>query len=107
MKRIQQDVARGEAVQIEVDGAEVAVYPGETVAVALLGAQTLRFRDDRSSAPRGMFCNMGTCGECTVWIAAGPAATGWMRQRACLVPVAAGMKVRTFEPDSDHAGDRA
>lgn len=97
MKRVDHGVTRPAPVTVEVDGARIAVHPGETVAVAVLVAGALRFRDDRAGAPRGMFCNMGTCSECTVWIAGDAAA--WRRQRACLVPVSAGMRISTRQPE--------
>lgn len=96
MKRIEKGVIRPAPIAIEVDGASVLVYPGETVAVAVLASAARRFRDDRSGAPRGMFCNMGTCSECTVWIAQneGP----WRRLRACLMPVEPALRVTTHDP---------
>ncbi|WP_434129644.1 (2Fe-2S)-binding protein [Novosphingobium fluoreni] len=82
-------------VPVELDGASVMVHPGEMVAVAVLSAM-MRFRDDRSGRPRGMFCNMGTCSECTVWIA--QAGRDWRRLRSCLVPIEEGMRIRTNAP---------
>lgn len=101
MKRIEAGVTRPPQVAVELDGAPVMAHPGETVAVAVLSAAP-RFRDDRSGTPRGMFCNMGTCSECTVWIA--PGGTGddprWRRLRACLVPVEEGLRIRTRAPET-------
>lgn len=96
MKRIENGVARPRPVTVEVDGQCVTAHPGEMVAVAVLMG-SLRFRSDRSGRARGMFCNMGTCSECTVWI--GGQDIGWRRQRSCLVPVADGMRIRTDDPD--------
>jgi sarcosine oxidase subunit alpha len=96
MKRIEEGVVRPAAVPVEIDGAPVMAHPGETVAVAVLASASRRFRDDRSGAPRGMFCNMGTCSECTVWIAHGDGP--WRRLRACLVPVEPALRVRTCDP---------
>lgn len=90
------DFRRADTVAITVDGREVPAHPGETLAAVLLAAEQLRFRDDRGGRPRGVFCNMGTCSECTVWLAG---ERGFERRRACLVPVAAGMCVVTREPD--------
>ena len=95
MMRIEKSVSRPAQFPVELDGASVMVHPGETVAVAVLTA-TMRFRDDRSGRARGMFCNMGTCSECTVWIA--QAGDDWRRLRSCLVPVGAGMRIRTSAP---------
>ncbi|MFS0851240.1 (2Fe-2S)-binding protein [Novosphingobium panipatense] len=96
MQRVEQGVTRPAPVAVELDGAQVLAHPGETVAVAVLSAMhsgAPRFRDDRSGQARGMFCNMGTCSECTVWIAREGAP--WRRLRACLVPVEAGLRIRT------------
>lgn len=96
MKRVEQGVTRPAPVAVDLDGAPVMAHPGETVAVAVLSAAP-RFRDDRSGRSRGMFCNMGTCSECTVWIAREDAP--WRRLRACLVPVEAGLRIRTERPE--------
>ena len=96
MTRINQGVTRPAPFAVDVDGATVMVHPGETVAVALLAADALRFRDDRSGQARGMFCNMGTCSECTVWVAIG--AQPWRRLRACLMPVQPGLRISTRDP---------
>lgn len=96
MKRIEPGVTRPAPVTVEVDGASVMAHPGETVAVALLSV-ALRLRDDRAGAARGMFCNMGSCAECTVWIAG--AAAPWRRVRACLAPIEPGLRIRTTAPE--------
>ncbi|KQM18344.1 (2Fe-2S)-binding protein [Novosphingobium sp. Leaf2] len=95
MKRIEAGVTRPAPIAITIDGAAVQVHPGETLAVAVL-AVSRRFRDDRAGQARGMFCNMGTCSECTVWVARDDGA--WRRLRACLIPVEPGMQVRTRPP---------
>lgn len=98
MKRIEPGVIRPEAVAVEIDGVSALAHPGETVAVAVLASGALRFRDDRSNAPRGMFCNMGTCAECTVWIARGSGR--WRRLRGCLVPVEPGLRIASSDPEA-------
>ncbi|PXW74440.1 2Fe-2S iron-sulfur cluster protein [Blastomonas natatoria] len=79
-------------ILILVDGAEVIALPGEMLASALLAADKPVFRNDLEGKARGMFCNMGTCGECfvTVEVPGRPA----RRLRACLIPVEPGMKVQ-------------
>lgn len=99
MSRVTQGVDRPDPFALTIDGVPMSAYPGETIATAMLAAQQLRFRDDRSGAPRGIFCNMGTCSECMVWLAC---ETGWRRIRACLTPIRAGMVVATREPGADH-----
>jgi sarcosine oxidase subunit alpha len=75
-------------MQIAVDGRAVDCHAGQTIAAAMLAAGIRRFRTDLAGAPRGLFCNMGSCGECMVRL-------GARRVRACLTPVAAGMIVTT------------
>ncbi len=58
-----------------------------TLAAALLGAGVLRFRSSVDGAPRAPLCGMGTCFECRVTVDGEP------HRRACLVEVAAGMRV--------------
>lgn len=81
-----------EPVVIEVDGVSVTALPGETLASALIAAGQRVFRSDLQGQPRGMFCNMGTCGECFVTVAmpGRPA----RRLRACLVAVRPDMQVQ-------------
>ncbi|MAF60650.1 MULTISPECIES: (2Fe-2S)-binding protein [Pseudomonadota] len=81
-----------EPILIRVDGAEVTALPGEMLASALLAADKPVFRADLEGQARGMFCNMGTCGECFVTVDV-PGRTA-RRLRACLVPVEPGMEVR-------------
>ncbi|WP_137679856.1 (2Fe-2S)-binding protein [Aurantiacibacter suaedae] len=99
MSRIERGVTRPEPITIVIDGETVPAFSGETVAVAILARDQLRFRDDRSGRARGMFCNMGTCGECTVWVGAEQGA--WERLRACLVPVRPGLEVCRCPPEDE------
>ena len=78
----------GPAIKVEVNGAVVDAYEGETVAALLLVSKHDVFRHSRRGDPRGPFCLMGTCQECLVEI------DGIPNRRACLQPVAAGMKIR-------------
>ena len=84
--RILPDVARGAAVTLRVDGAAVPAFEGETLATAMLAAGRGVFR--RRGAPRGLYCNMGSCGECMVTIAG-------RRVRACVTDVVEGMEIAT------------
>ncbi len=58
---------RGPPLGFTFDGAPVRGFAGESVAAALLaaGITTLR-RSPNGDAPRGAFCWMGICQECTV-----------------------------------------
>lgn len=79
-------------LRITVNGRDVLVAPGDSVAAALLLAGHTVFRRTlRSDQPRGPFCCMGVCFECLVTIDGQPA------QQACLVAVKDGMVVLTAE----------
>ncbi|WP_043690399.1 (2Fe-2S)-binding protein [Luteimonas huabeiensis] len=75
-------------VRLAVDGREVAVRAGSSVAaaIAIAGAG---FRTSVGGEPRAPLCGMGVCFECRVSI------DGGAQRRACLTPVAEGMRVRT------------
>ena len=88
--RVEQQVRRGAALSITVDGAEIPAFEGETVASAMIAAGVVRFRTDLAGRDRGLFCNMGTCCECLVSIG-----DQGRRLRACLTEVVAGMTVST------------
>lgn len=76
------------AATIRVDGVEVPAAPGTTVAAAMLAAGIVRFRDDADGRPRGLWCNMGSCGECFVTV-------GHRRVRACLAAATPGLEIST------------
>ena len=86
--RILPDVERGAPVTVRVDGVAVPAFEGETLATAMLAAGKGVFRHDSRGAPRGLYCNMGSCGECMVTVAG-------RRVRACVTDVSAGMEVAT------------
>ncbi|SMF61905.1 (2Fe-2S)-binding protein [Allosphingosinicella indica] len=86
--RIEKGVQRGAEVTLTIDGVAMTAFEGETIAAAMLAAGRDRFRDD--GGPRGMFCNMGTCGECMVTLA-----PDGRRVRACVTAVQGGMQVVT------------
>ncbi|MDB4875839.1 MAG: hypothetical protein JWM41_2285 [Gemmatimonadetes bacterium] len=77
------------AINIIVDGRTLAVEENATVAVALLDAREYAFRTSVSGEARGPLCGMGVCYECRVTI------DGVPHRRACLVVVAAGMRIET------------
>lgn len=76
-------------IRITLNGREVEVPADVSVAAALLGAGQFAFRGSVTGAPRGPLCGMGTCFECRVTVDGEP------HRRACLEPVAAGMRVVT------------
>ena len=78
-----------ELVEIELDGLRVGVPPGVSVAAALLYLDRMPLRHTPvSGAARGPFCMMGVCFECLVEV------DGVGNQRACQLPVRAGMRLR-------------
>ena len=86
--RIGKGVERLRPAGIEIDGERIACFEGETLATVILASGSSRFRDDTNNQPRGLFCNMGSCGECFVRV-------GTRRQRACLTPVTDGLVIWT------------
>ena len=78
-----------------VDGEQHRATAGSSVAAALLNAGIWRVRHAGDGAPRAPLCGMGICYECRVTI------DGVAHQRACLVPVAAGMVVRTIDSSGE------
>jgi len=83
-------VHRGLPVVFTVDGMEVDAFEGESVAAALWasGRRELR-RSPRADQPRGMFCLMGSCQECLVWV-------GARKLPSCQVPVSVGLAIETL-----------
>ncbi len=71
-RRITDDVAEpsAEASQtILVDGEQVALRTGESVAACLLGNGRLAWRTTRiGGRPRGVFCGIGACFDCLVTV---------------------------------------
>ena len=99
--RVREGTRRGEPCDFEFDGTAVTAYSGETVAAALLAMGQRTFRHDTHDRPRGPYCNMGTCFECVVEVLEGSA---WRTVRACLFPVAKGLKVRSLRTAVPKAG---
>jgi D-hydroxyproline dehydrogenase subunit gamma len=87
------------AVTISVDGREVTVREGQTLATALLAAGVVPFRRTSvSGAPRAPLCLMGVCFDCLVDV------DGSQNVQSCLVEVRDGMQVRLppSEPRLEH-----
>jgi sarcosine oxidase subunit alpha len=76
-------------LRLRVDGAELRVPPGASLAAALLSGGVTRFRRGIRGEPRAPLCGMGICFECRVTI------DGVAHRRACMVEVREGMEVRT------------
>jgi predicted molibdopterin-dependent oxidoreductase YjgC len=88
-------VQRGASVTFMLDREPLVAFAGESVAAALwaAGRRELR-RSPRADLPRGMFCMMGSCQECLVWI-------GARKLASCQVPVSEGLAVETL-PHREH-----
>lgn len=77
-------------MQIKVDGEPIQVHEGETLAAALMASGRRTFRHTEPAGhPRGIFCGMGICYDCTVTV------IGLNHVRACVTPVREGMQVIT------------
>lgn len=76
-------------VTIVVDGRDLRVPSGATVAVALLSAGIPAFRRSVRGDARGPLCGMGICYECRVTI------DGLAQRRACMIAVVDGLTVST------------
>ena len=90
--RVGPETRRTRAITITVDGVSVGANLGETVAGALLANGQRAWRRTPQGDPRGLFCGMGTCFDCTVTV------NGVSGVRACLTPVADGMVIETEKP---------
>lgn len=97
-RRMDDGIKRGDAIEIVVDGDPVRAYEGESVAAVLLaiGQRTLR-TTTRRSAPRGLYCGIGSCFECLMVIEGRPGV------RACQTVVREGMRVDTQRGDGQWA----
>ena len=78
-------------VSIVVDGREVTVAAGITVAAAVLGVGVAAFRRSVTGEGRAPLCGMGTCHECRLTI------DGVAHRRSCLILVSDGLRVATVQ----------
>lgn len=77
-------------IQVEIDGAMVPAYTGETVAAVLMTSGTRIFTQaSRYNLARTLYCGMGICHQCLV------AVDGVRDVRACMTQVRPGMKIET------------
>jgi len=80
----------GTAVSFTFNGQIVDGYVGEGVAAALMRAGIRGTRTTaRRPEPRGYYCGMGACWECTVEV------EGMGTVRGCIFPVQEGLVVRS------------
>ncbi|MCE5209438.1 MAG: (2Fe-2S)-binding protein [Chloroflexi bacterium] len=83
-------IERGPLVQVWINGSQVNAYLGETVAAVLIanGYRTFRLTDKKQK-PRGIYCGMGICFDCTVEI------DGVPDIRSCITKIRDGMVIKT------------
>jgi predicted molibdopterin-dependent oxidoreductase YjgC len=79
-------------IELWVDGATLRAPEGQSLAAAILAAGRAALRQSPSGSPRGVYCGIGVCQECRVHV------EGRGVVRACVTPVAAGMRVTTGIP---------
>ncbi len=77
-----------EQITVTVNGRNIAVRSGTTVAAAVIVAGA-HCRRSVSGEPRGPLCGMGICFECRVEI------DGQRHQRSCQILCSEGMQVST------------
>lgn len=78
------------AVKLTIDGSEVEVQSGTTVAAAIMIRRS-GFRRSVQGELRGPLCGMGICFECRATV------NGKTQQRTCQLFCEAGMVVNTDE----------
>lgn len=79
-----------EEIGIEVNGRQLRVAAGTSVAASLFQAGEFRFRSSVAGEPRAAFCGMGVCFECRVTIDGRP------YSRSCQIAARDGMVIRTL-----------
>jgi predicted molibdopterin-dependent oxidoreductase YjgC len=88
--------SRQSLFSVSIDGQETLASPGLTVAAVLLATGRRAFGSAPGRGrPRGVYCGMGTCFDCTVKI------NGLERQRACVTLIAPGMEIVTALREQD------
>ena len=80
-----------DSFNIRVDGTEVEVESGISLAAALINAGVWEFRRDSDGSARAPLCAMGICFECRVTV------DGQRHQRACMLGCRPGMEIVTGE----------
>lgn len=92
--RIESGLDRGQQIEFLCDGEPILAYRGESIAAALLSAGRRTLRTTSHGQPRGIYCGMGVCWECTVTV------NGRSGVRACMTPVEANSTVETGRRES-------
>jgi len=85
------DDKSAESVTLKINGQEISVASGTTVAAAIMLLGTMRFRRSVTGEPRGPLCGMGICYECRVTI------DGHPHSKSCQLVCREGMDVKSDE----------
>jgi thioredoxin reductase/bacterioferritin-associated ferredoxin len=88
--RIRERVTRGRPVQLRLDDRPIDANEGESVAAALwaAGIRSCDAREGAGPPSRTLYCAMGTCQQCALWI-------DGRRVESCMTPVRDDMSIRT------------
>lgn len=78
-----------DALSVSLNGKQLMVPQGTTVAAALTIAGHTSFRRSVSGEPRGPLCGMGICFECRTEI------DGVAHKRSCQIVCTPGMNIKT------------
>lgn len=76
-------------VRATFDGEPLEAERGASIAAALVGSGCAAWRVTRAGERRGLFCGIGVCFDCLVEV------DGESGQRACMIPIAEGMRIRS------------
>lgn len=88
------NIERKPPFTITVNGSPVEVYPGESIAAALMAAGWRVFRRTHANnSPRGFFCGMGICFDCLVTV------DGVPNVRSCMAEARPGCAVEVAKND--------
>jgi D-hydroxyproline dehydrogenase subunit gamma len=79
---------RGSRIAIELDGAAVEAYEGETIAAVLFALGEAATRRTVGGEQRGVYCGMGVCFDCLVVV------DGVPNTRACMTWARDGLRVQ-------------
>ena len=90
-----------DCVQATFDGEPIEAAPGASVAAALVANGRTAWRSTGWGEARGVFCGVGVWFGCVVEMGGGSG------QRACMIPLTEGMRIRPAvsagDPDAEHA----
>lgn len=88
---LDENITRGAQIWVEINGARVQGFEGESVAAILMAENLSALRTTQNGEPRGVYCGMGVCFDCLVVVDDIP------NTRACMTWATDGMKISTQE----------